>query len=59
MWFHVLWEFFVNECRVCALRYKDDIDVGWWDWVESVWPVVTGVIAWEVERYNDCCVKRE
>ncbi|KAH0607892.1 uncharacterized protein H6S33_001944 [Morchella sextelata] len=31
----------------------------WWAWVEDVWPIVTGVVAWEVEKYSACCVRNE
>ncbi|KAF8251409.1 hypothetical protein K440DRAFT_637942 [Wilcoxina mikolae CBS 423.85] len=31
----------------------------WWQWVESVWPVATGIVAWEFENFEKCCQRRD
>jgi len=48
---------------MCALKKTGNrVGIGgqdWWQWVESVWPVAIGIVAWEFETFEKCCLRRD
>lgn len=49
---------------MCALKdaYRNQSGVepqSWWEYVEGFWPVAAGLVAWEVEKYSECCLRKE
>lgn len=55
------WRLDTDTARICALKHSDggQREERWWEWVENVWPIVAGVVAWEVEEYSACCLRNE
>ncbi|KAI5796614.1 hypothetical protein EDC01DRAFT_47659 [Geopyxis carbonaria] len=49
--------------RMCALKMDDASDredkKAWWEWVDDIWAVSVGLVAWEFENYSSCCLRNE